>query len=45
VSFGIDAGLMLAPDEMTAVVLTVTPEEQRERILTRTNPRYGLERG
>jgi hypothetical protein len=29
----------------TAVVLTVTAEEQRERILTRANTRYGLERG
>jgi chloramphenicol 3-O-phosphotransferase len=30
---------------VTAVVLTVTAEEQRERILTRANTRYGLERG
>jgi KaiC/GvpD/RAD55 family RecA-like ATPase len=29
----------------TTVVLTVTAEEQRERILTRANTRYGLERG
>jgi hypothetical protein len=29
----------------TAVVLTVTAEEQRERILTRANTRYGLRRG
>jgi hypothetical protein len=29
----------------TTVVLTVTPEEQQERILTRTNTRYGAERG
>lgn len=29
----------------TAVVLTVTAEEQRERIITRANTRYGLERG
>jgi chloramphenicol 3-O-phosphotransferase len=29
----------------TAVVLTVTAEEQRERILTRAITRYGLERG
>lgn len=29
----------------TMVVLTVTPEEQQERILTRANTRYGLERG
>jgi hypothetical protein len=27
------------------VVLTVTVEEQRERILTRANTRYGLRRG
>jgi chloramphenicol 3-O-phosphotransferase len=27
---------------VTAVVLTVTPEEQRERILTRASTRYGL---
>ena len=30
---------------VTAVVLTVTADEQRERILTRANTRYGLERG
>jgi hypothetical protein len=30
---------------VTAVVLTVSAEEQRERILTRANTRYGLERG
>jgi chloramphenicol 3-O-phosphotransferase len=30
---------------VTAVVLTVTAEEQRDRILTRANTRYGLERG
>jgi len=30
---------------VTAVVLTVTAEEQRERIVTRANTRYGLERG
>lgn len=30
---------------VTAVVLTVTAEEQRERILTRATTRYGLERG
>jgi adenylylsulfate kinase-like enzyme len=29
----------------TAVVLTVTAEEQRERILTRAKTRYGVERG
>jgi chloramphenicol 3-O-phosphotransferase len=30
---------------VTAVVLTVTADEQRERILTRANTRYGLNRG
>jgi chloramphenicol 3-O-phosphotransferase len=30
---------------VTAVVLTTTVEEQRERILTRANTRYGLKRG
>ena len=30
---------------VTAVVLTVTAEEQRARIITRANTRYGLERG
>jgi chloramphenicol 3-O-phosphotransferase len=30
---------------VTAVVLTVKAEEQRERILTRANTRYGLARG
>jgi hypothetical protein len=29
----------------TTVVLTVTAEEQRDRILTRANTQYGLERG
>ena len=29
----------------TTVVLTVTPEEQQERILMRANTRYGVERG
>jgi chloramphenicol 3-O-phosphotransferase len=30
---------------VTAVVLTVTADEQRERILTRANTRYGVKRG
>jgi chloramphenicol 3-O-phosphotransferase len=41
----LDCAAAVPGSAVTAVVLTVTAEEQRKRILTRANTRYGVERG